>query len=105
MPEDEIDFDKVEYATNRRLPDDDGNLEGHIKMYSYDNVDFVYTLKCPHCGETTQGKKEMENRPYYIKCSECGENNLVRKLKGSGSKVKRPSGEEVGADEDADKAT
>ncbi len=101
MPE-EIDFDKVEYVTNRKLPNDDGELTGHIKMYSYDNVTFHYTLECPHCGETTEGEREMPNRPYYIKCSACGENNLVRKMKGQGSKVKRPSGETAGADEDAD---
>lgn len=97
-----IDFDKVEYVTNRKLPNDDGELTGHIKMYSYDNVDFHYTLNCPHCGEETEGEKTMENRPYYIKCSECGENNLVRKMKGSGSGVTRPDGEEVGSSDDTD---
>ncbi len=105
MAEEDIDFDRVEYVTNRRLPNDDDELTGHIKMYSYDDVNFVYTLKCPHCGETTQGEKEMENRPYYIKCSECGENNLIRKMKGSNSsEVKRPGGDETGADEDVDDA-
>lgn len=97
----DVDFDEVEYVTNRKLPDDDGELTGHIKMYSYDNVTFHYTLECPYCGAETEGTKEMPNRPYYIKCGECGENNLVRKMKGQGSKVKRPTGEEVG-DDDAD---
>jgi predicted nucleic acid-binding Zn ribbon protein len=98
----DIDFDRVEYATNRKLPNDDGELTGHIKMYSYDDVNFTYTMTCPHCGTEQEGEKEMPNRPYYIKCEECGENNLVRKMKGQGSKVKRPTGEEVGSDDDAD---
>lgn len=102
MDEDTIDFEEVEYVTNRRLPNDEDELTGHIKMYSYDELDFQYTLECPYCGEVTEGEKRMENRPYYIKCKACGENNLVRKMKGSGSKVKRPGGEEVGASEDAD---
>ncbi|MDY6768656.1 MAG: hypothetical protein SVW02_00945 [Candidatus Nanohaloarchaea archaeon] len=100
MASDDVDFDEVEYVTNRRLPNDEDELTGHILMYSYDEVTFHYTLECPYCGEVTEGTKEMENRPYYIKCSECGENNLIRKMKGSGSKVKRPGGEEVGADEE-----
>lgn len=99
-----IDYDKVEYVTNRRLPNDADELTGHIKMYSYDNINFTYTLKCPHCGEVTKGDKEMENRPYYIKCPECEENNLVRKLKGSGSKVKQPGGDTTGSDTDTDAA-
>lgn len=97
--EQEIDFDKVEYATNRKLPNDDGELKGHIKMFSYDNTNFKYEMTCPYCGETTEGEKEMPNRPYYIKCSECETSSLVRKLKGQGSKVKRP-----GQDDD-DEAT
>ncbi len=102
MADEDINFDELEYVTNRRLPNDDDELTGRIKMYSYDELDFKYTLECPHCGEVTQGEKRMENRPYYIKCKECGENNLVRKMKGSGSKVKRPGGDEVGAEDDVD---
>lgn len=84
-----INYDKVEYATNRKLPNDEGEMTGYIKMYSYDNETFHYTMTCPYCGEKHEGKKEMPNRPYYIKCKKCGENNLIKKLKGSGSKVKR----------------
>lgn len=97
----EIDYDKIEYATNRELPNDDGELTGWIKMFSYDNVNFKYIMKCPYCGAETEGEKEMPNRPYYIKCSECETSSLVRKLKGSGSKVKRPGGSD---DDDAEKA-
>ncbi len=86
----EVDYERLEYATNRKLANDDGELTGHIKMYSYDNENFKYQLKCAYCGAETEGEKEMPNRPYYIKCSECGENHLIRKLKGSGSEVKRP---------------
>lgn len=96
-----IDYDRVEYATNRKLPNDDGELTGHIKMYSYDDVNFHYTLTCPHCGTEQKGEKKMENRPYYIKCTECEQNTLVRKLKGSGSKVKRPGKKKKDKEEDA----
>lgn len=92
--DEEIDFEKVEYATNRKLPNDDGELEGHIKMYSYDNELFHYRMTCPYCREEQEGKKEMPNRPYYIKCKECGENSLIRKMKGQGSEVKRPDEDE-----------
>lgn len=104
MPESEedIDFDEVEYVSNRRLPNDEGELTGHIKMWSYDDVNFHYILECPYCGAETNGEKEMPNRPYYIKCPECEENNLVRKMKGQGSKVKKPGGKKVGADTDVD---
>lgn len=102
MTED-IDFDRVEYATNRKLPNEAGELTGHIKMYSYDDVQFHYTLTCPHCGEEQEGEKEMPNRPYYIKCKHCEENNLIRKMKGSGSKVKRPGEEKEKEDEAVDK--
>lgn len=85
-----INFEKVEYVTNRKLPNDEGEKKGWIKMYSYDDVNFHYEMKCPYCGTEQEGKKKMENRPYYIKCKECGENNLIRKLKGQGSKVKGP---------------
>ncbi|MDY6770886.1 MAG: hypothetical protein SV186_02915 [Candidatus Nanohaloarchaea archaeon] len=96
---DDIDFDRVEYATNRKLPNDDGEMTGHIKMYSYDGENFHYEMKCPYCGAETEGKKHMPNRPYYIKCSECETSSLVRKLKGQGSEVKRPD------DDDDDDAT
>ncbi len=86
----DIDYDKIEYATNRKLPDDDGEMTGWIKMFSYDNENFKYTMKCPYCGEEQEGEKEMPNRPYYIKCSECETSSLIRKLKGSGNKVKGP---------------
>ncbi|MFB6167197.1 MAG: hypothetical protein ABEJ62_02960 [Candidatus Nanohaloarchaea archaeon] len=103
MDEENIDYDRIEYVTNRKLPNDEGELTGRIKMYSYDDVHFHYTLECPHCGEVTEGEKKMENRPYYIKCEECGENNLIRKMKGQGSEVKRPGDEEGDDEEEAAK--
>lgn len=85
----DIDYDQVDYMTNRKLKNDEDEEKGWIKMFSYDNVNFTYEMKCPYCGTEQEGETEMENRPYYIKCQECGENNLIRKLKGQGSKVKR----------------
>lgn len=85
----DIDYDRVEYVTNRKLKNDEGEKTGWIKAFSYDNVHFNYEMKCPYCGTEQEGEKEMENRPYYIKCQECGASNLVRKLKGQDSKVKR----------------
>lgn len=98
----DIDFDKLEYASNRKLPNDDDELTGNIKMFSYDGENFKYEMTCPYCGETTEGEKEMPNRPYYIKCSECETSSLVRKLKGQGSKVKRPDSDDD--DDDAAEA-
>lgn len=59
--EKDIDFDRVEYATNRKLPNDDNELTGHIKMFSYDNETFYYEMTCPYCEETTEGEKDMPN--------------------------------------------
>jgi len=95
----DIDFDRVEYASNRKLPNDDDELTGQIKIFSYDGVNFHYQMTCPYCGTEQEGEKEMEHRPYYIKCRECETSSLVRKLKGQGSKVKRP-----GSDDDDDDA-
>lgn len=86
----DIDFDKVEYASNRKLPNDDDELTGHIKMFSYDNETFYYEMTCPYCGTTQEGQKDMPNRPYYIKCEDCETSSLIRKLKGSGNDVSRP---------------
>ncbi len=86
----EIDFDRVEYATNRKLPNDEDELTGHIQMFSYDGENFKYKLECPYCGAETEGEKNMPNRPYYIKCSECENSSLIQKMKGSGNEVSRP---------------
>ncbi|MDY6774208.1 MAG: hypothetical protein SVS85_03320, partial [Candidatus Nanohaloarchaea archaeon] len=66
MGEENVDYDRVEYVTNRRLPNDEDELTGHIKMYSYDEVKFHFTLECPYCGETSEGTTKLENRPYYV---------------------------------------
>ncbi|MDY6788887.1 MAG: hypothetical protein SVV03_02880 [Candidatus Nanohaloarchaea archaeon] len=92
--DEKIDYDKVEYATNRRLPNDDNELKGHIKMFSYDGENFKYEMECPYCGAETEGEKEMPNRPYYIKCSECEKSSLIRRMKGQGSEVKMPGGDD-----------
>ncbi|MDY6778572.1 MAG: hypothetical protein SVU32_07945, partial [Candidatus Nanohaloarchaea archaeon] len=69
---------------------DDGELTGHIKMYSYDGETFHYEMTCPYCGAETEGTTEIPNKPRYVNCKECGTSSLVRKMKGSGSSVKRP---------------
>lgn len=95
-----VDYDRIEYASNRKLPNDDGELTGHMKIYSYDGVNFHYEMTCPYCGAETEGDTKMEHRPYYVNCEECDRSSLVRKLKGQGSEVKRP-----GSDDDDEEAT
>lgn len=77
----EIDFDRVEYATNRKLEDDDGNENGHIKMFSYDNENFIYEMKCPYCGNVQEGEEELGSRPWWIECEDCGRSTNVYRIK------------------------
>lgn len=76
----EIDYDKVEYVTNRRLTNKAGEETGHIKMYSYDNNNFHYYLHCPYCGEEQEDDIQLEKRPFYIPCRHCERKSLVEKL-------------------------
>lgn len=79
--EKEIDYDRVEYATNREVENDEGEKTGYIKMFSYDNELFFYELKCPHCGHVSEDEEELDTRPWWLECPECGRSTNVYRIK------------------------
>lgn len=97
----EIDFDRVEYATNRKVENDEGEETGHIQMFSYDNETFIYELTCPYCQHTFEGEDQLGSRPWWIECPECGRSTNVYRIKDAHDrKVKdRKGGEDVDVDD------
>lgn len=79
--EDNINFDEVEYSTNRKLENDDGEENGHLKMYSYDNENFHFKMTCPYCGHEFEGEEELGQRPWWIECPECTRSTNVYRIK------------------------
>ena len=79
--EDNINFDEVEYSTNRKLENDEGEEKGHLKMYSYDNELFHFRMTCPYCGHEFEDKQELGSRPWWIECPECTRSTNVFRIK------------------------
>jgi len=77
----EIDYDRIKYVTNRALENDKGEKTGHILMYSYDEINFEYKMKCPYCGAEQEGVTTFTRRPYRIECKSCGRKILIKRLK------------------------
>lgn len=77
----EIDFERTEYVTNRELENDEGEETGRLKMFSYDNETFHYQMKCPFCGQTSEGTEELGSRPWWIECEECERSVNVYRIK------------------------
>jgi hypothetical protein len=79
--DEEIDFEEMEYVTNRKLENDEGEMTGHIKMYSYDGEHFTYALQCPYCEEKSSGDIHLPKRPFWIPCDHCDRKSNVKRLK------------------------
>lgn len=90
--EKEIDYDRVEYATNREVENDEGEQTGYIKMFSYDNELFFYELKCPYCEHVSEGEEELDSRPWWIECPECGRSTNVYRIKDKHEKKVKKRG-------------
>ncbi|MFB6202964.1 MAG: hypothetical protein ABEK01_00575 [Candidatus Nanohaloarchaea archaeon] len=98
----DIDFDRVEYATNREVENDEGEKTGRVKMFSYDNETFFYELKCPYCQHEFEGEDELGQRPWWIECPECGRSTNVYRIKDKEEKKFKNRGdtpEDVDPDE------
>jgi len=68
----EIDYERTEYVTNREVQNDEGEMTGRVKMFSYDNEMFHYQIKCPYCEHDFEGgSQELGSRPWWIECPEC----------------------------------
>ena len=90
--EKEIDFDRVEYATNREVENDEGETTGYIKMFSYDTETYFYELVCPHCEHKFEGEQELGSRPWWIECPECGRSTNVYRIKDKEEKKVKKRG-------------
>lgn len=91
--EKDVDFDRVEYATNRVLENDEGEETGHIKMFSYDNEEFFFELTCPYCEYQFEGDQELGSRPWWIECPECGRSTNVYRIKDKAEKKVKNRGD------------
>jgi len=91
----EIDFDRVEYTTNRELQDDDGEKNGHLKMFSYDTETYHYQITCPYCGGEFEGSDELGNRPWWIECPECERSINVYRIKDAKKREIKNRGPDV----------
>ncbi|MFB6200060.1 MAG: hypothetical protein ABEJ83_04220 [Candidatus Nanohaloarchaea archaeon] len=77
----DIDFDKTEYVTNRKLENDEGEETGRLKMFSYDYEKFHYEITCPYCQHTWEDSQKLGKRPWWIECPECGRSTNVYRIK------------------------
>ncbi|MBY6293887.1 hypothetical protein GLU60_00660 [Nanohaloarchaea archaeon H01] len=100
--EKDVDFDRVEYATNRELENDDGEKTGHIKMFSYDNELFFYELTCPYCGHEFEDEGELGSRPWWIECPECTRSTNVFRIKDAHDRKVKDRGADTDEAPDVD---
>ena len=78
---DDIDYDRTEYITNRKVENDEGEKTGRVQMYSYDYEEFHYAIRCPYCGNEWEGNQELGQRPWWIECPECERSINVNRIK------------------------
>jgi len=77
----DIDFERTEYVTNRELENDEGEEEGQLQMFSYDNEMFHYKITCPYCQNKFEGSQELGQRPWWIECPDCTRSINVYRIK------------------------
>lgn len=100
--EKEIDFDRVEYATNREIENDEGEKTGYVKMFSYDTENFFYEIECPYCQNTFEGEQELGSRPWWIECPDCTRSINVYRIKDKAEKKVKNRGPDGVDDADVD---
>jgi hypothetical protein len=99
--EKDVDYDRVEYATNRNLENDEGEETGHIKMFSYDNEKFFFDMICPYCEHSFEDEEELGSRTWWIECPECERSTNVFRIKDAHERKVKDRGdtEDVDIDE------
>ena len=100
--EKEIDFDRVEYATNREIENDEGEKTGYVKMFSYDTENFFYEIECPYCQNKFEGEQELGSRPWWIECPDCTRSINVYRIKDKAEKKVKNRGPDGVDDADVD---
>jgi peptide subunit release factor 1 (eRF1) len=98
----EIDYDRTEYVTNREVENDEGEMTGRVKMFSYDNEMFHYQITCPYCENEFEGSEELGQRPWWIECPECGRSTNVNRIKDAAKKKIKNRGPDGVDDTDVD---
>lgn len=98
----EIDYDRAEYVTNREVQNDEGEMTGRVKMFSYDNETFHYQITCPYCENEFEGSDELGSRPWWIECPECGRSTNVNRIKDAAKKRIKKRGPDGVDDADVD---
>ncbi|AOV95217.1 hypothetical protein AQV86_04845 [Nanohaloarchaea archaeon SG9] len=99
--EKDVDYDRVEYATNRKVENDEGEETGHIKMFSYDYENFFFELTCPYCQhEFERHDVELGSRPWWIECPECTRSTNVYRIKDKAEREQGPDDDELPDDVD-----
>lgn len=96
----DLDYDRLEYATNRRLENDEGEPEGFAKVASYDMENFIFVIKCPYCGHEFKGEEELGSRPWWIECPNCGRSSNIYRIKDKAEREIKDRGPETPDDVD-----
>ncbi len=98
----DLDYDRLDYATNREMENDEGEKTGFAKVASYDMENFMYVIKCPYCGHTFKGEGELGSRPWWIECPECTRSSNIYRIKDKAEKKVKNRGPDVPDDADVD---
>jgi len=98
----DLDYDKLEYATNREMENDEGEKTGFAKVASYDMETFIYVIKCPYCGHEFKGEEKLGSRPWWIECPECSRSSNIYRIKDKAEKKFKNRGPDTPDDVDVD---
>ncbi len=98
----DLDYDRLDYATNREMENDEGEKIGFAKVASYDMETFMYVIKCPYCEHTFKGEEKLGSRPWWIECPECGRSSNIYRIKDKAEKKFKNRGPDTPDDVDVD---
>ncbi len=91
----DLEYDKIEYATNRELENDEGESTGFAKVASYDMETFMYVIKCPYCGNEFKDEEKLGNRPWWINCPSCDRSSNIYRIKDKAEKEIKETPDDV----------
>ena len=100
--EEDIDFERVEYSTNREIENDEGEKTGRVQMFSYDTELYYYDITCPYCGNQWEGQQELGQRPWWIECPECTRSINVNRIKDAMERKIKDRGADADTPDDVD---
>ena len=100
--EKDIDFERVEYSTNRKIENDEGEKTGRVQMFSYDTETYHFDIKCPYCGNQWEGSQELGQRPWWIECPECTRSINVNRIKDAVEREIKDRGADGDTPDDVD---